>query len=250
MQSAWRLLGAAALMTVCLGALSGAARAEASVSGNVALTTDYVFRGISQTDDDMAIQGGFDYTDSELGGLPVYVGVWGSSLDFGSTVDSGIEVDVYAGVRPVFGPVTMDFGVIGYFYPGSDIDDLDYVEFKAGLSGKPAEPLTLGATAYYSPEFTLNGGHSLYGEVNAAYAFNEFFSLSAAVGNQSVEADGYFVGPGTDTDNYSTWNVGGTASKYGFSLDLRYYDTNENIVNFDGTVVSDERVVVTLKRAL
>jgi uncharacterized protein (TIGR02001 family) len=242
-------LGAAALATAWLGALSGAARAEASVSGNVALTTDYVFRGISQTDNDMAIQGGFDYAN-DLGGLPVYVGVWSSSLDFGATVDSGIEVDVYAGIRPVFGPLTTDFGVISYFYPGSDIDDLDYVEFKAGLSGKPAEQLTLGATVYYSPEFKFNGGHSLYAEARAAYAFNEIFSLSAAVGNQSVEVDGYFVGPGTDTDNYTTWNVGGTASKYGFSLDLRYYDTNEDIVNFDGTVVSDARVVATLSRTL
>jgi uncharacterized protein (TIGR02001 family) len=243
-------LGAAALATLWLGALSGAARAEASVSGNVALTTDYVFRGISQTDDDPAIQGGFDYANDDLGGLPVYAGVWSSSLDFGETVDSGIEVDVYAGIRPVFGPLATDFGVIGYFYPGSDIDDLDYVEFKGGLSGKPAEQLTLGAAVYYSPEFTLNGGHSLYAEGNAAYAFNERFSLSAAVGNQSVEVDGYFVGPGTDTDNYTTWNLGGTASAYGFSLDLRYYDTNENVVNFDGNVVSDERIVITLKRTL
>jgi uncharacterized protein (TIGR02001 family) len=249
MQSMWRLLSAAALATACLSAVAGDARAEASISGNVALTSDYVFRGISQTDDDIAIQGGFDYTN-ELGDLPVYLGVWSSSLDFGETVDSGIEVDVYGGIRPVYGPIAMDFGVIGYLYPGSYIDDLDYAELKAGFSGKPVEALTLGATIYYSPEFTLNGGHSLYGEGTAAYAFNEHFSLSAGLANQSVEVDDYFVGPGTSTDNYTTWNIGGTGSAYGFSLDVRYYDTNEDIVNFDGHVVSDTRVVGTLRRVL
>ena len=50
MQSMWRLLSAAALATACLSAVAGDARAEASISGNVALTSDYVFRGISQTD--------------------------------------------------------------------------------------------------------------------------------------------------------------------------------------------------------
>jgi uncharacterized protein (TIGR02001 family) len=240
---------AAALATACVVAGPEPAHADAALSGNVSLTSDYVFRGVSQSDGHSAIQGGFDFTN-DLGGLPVYVGVWSSSVDFGSTVDAGIELDIYAGIRPEFGPVAMDFGAIAYFFPGSDIDDLDYVEFKAGISGKPFEPLTLDAAMYFSPEYTLNGDQSINAELRGAYAFNEHFSLSAAIANQSVDAAGFFVEPGASTDNYTAWNIGGTGSAYGFSLDVRYYDTNEDILNFDGDVVSDARVVATLTRAL
>jgi uncharacterized protein (TIGR02001 family) len=236
------------LATAAAAALSATAHAESTVSGNVALTSDYVFRGVSQTADEIAIQGGFDYTNDSS--LPFYAGVWGSSLDFGGPLDSGIEVDVYGGVRPQLGPVALDIGVIGYLYPGSDIEDLDYVELKVAGSVTPAESLTLGAAAYWSPEFTLNGGDALYVEANAAYAFNDTFSVSGAVGNQAVDAAGYFTGPGTSTDNYTTWNVGAAAAAYGFTIDLRYWDTDEEVANFDGEVVSDERFVVTLRRAL
>lgn len=248
MRLAHRLLGAVAMAAVSTATLAGTAWAETSLSGNVALTSDYVFRGVSQSEGEIAILGGFDYANDAS--LPFYAGVWGSSLDFGGPDDSGVEIDVYGGVRPKLGPVTLDIGVIGYFYPGSDIEDLDYVELKAGGSVSPVESLTLGAAAYWSPEFTLSGGDALYVEANAAYAFNEAFSVSGAVGNQSVEADGYFTGPGTSTDNYTTWNVGAAAAMHGFTLDVRYWDTDEEIANFDGEVVSDERVVVTLRRAL
>jgi uncharacterized protein (TIGR02001 family) len=248
MKMAHRLLGAAMLAATATAVMSAPAHAESTVSGNVALTSDYVFRGVSQTSEEIAIQGGFDYTNDSS--LPFYAGVWGSSLDFGGPLDSGIEVDVYGGVRPQLGPVALDIGVIGYLYPGADIEDLDYVELKVGGSVSPAESLTLGAAAYWSPEFTLNGGDALYVEANAAYAFNDRFSVSGALGNQSVDTAGYFTGPGTSTDNYTTWNVGAAAAVHGFTIDVRYWDTDEEIANFDGEVVSDERFVVTLRRAL
>lgn len=248
MNLAFRLVGMAALAAAATVPLGGVAHAETSVSGNVALTSDYVFRGVSQSENELAIQGGFDLTNDDA--FPWYAGVWASSLDFGGPVDSGVEVDLYGGVRPQIGPVTLDVGVIGYFYPGSDIDDLDYAELKVGGSLTPVENLTVGAAAYWSPEFTLNGGDALYVEASAAYAFNDTFSVSGAFGNQSVDATGYFTGPGTSTDNYTTWNVGAAAAVHGFTLDVRYWDTDEEIANFAGEVVSDERVVVTLRRAL
>jgi uncharacterized protein (TIGR02001 family) len=244
-----KLLSAAALTAAATAALTGAAAAEGSFSGNVALTTDYVFRGISQTQGDPALQGGFDYSHGSF-----YAGTWGSSIDFGSAgglaTDTHLELDLYAGFKPTLGPVTLDLGVIGYFYPDAGIDDLDYVELKVGGSVAPAEGLTIGATLFYSPEFTFNGGDSLYAEATAGYTLNEVFSVSGGVGNQSVDAAGYFVTPTSSTDNYTTWNVGGTLSKWGFGLDVRYYDADEDITNFAGEVVSDERVVATLKRAL
>jgi len=74
-------------------------------SANVALTTDYRFRGLSQTNEDPAIQGGFDYGYSG-DALPVsfYAGVWASSLDFdvADPDDADLEIDFYGGFTGEF----------------------------------------------------------------------------------------------------------------------------------------------------
>jgi uncharacterized protein (TIGR02001 family) len=249
-----RLLSAAAVTAAATAAFTGAAAAEGSFSGNVALTTDYVFRGISQTQDEPAIQGGFDYSNGIF-----YAGTWASNVNFGDagpiSVDVPLEIDLYGGVRPVVGPVTLDFGVIYYAYPGADetllaSGEFDYVEGKIGASIAPVEGLTLGGNLYYSPEFPGDGGDALYVEGTASFAPSDVFSISGGVANQSVDLAGYFVTTTGAVDNYTTWNVGGTISKFGFGLDVRYYDTDEDILNLAGEVVSDERVVVTLKRTL
>lgn len=240
-----KIIGLALLASA---ATTGAAYAEPAFSGNVALTSDYVFRGVSQSDSEIAVQGGFDVTNDIF-----YAGVWASSIDFGS--NGTLEADVYAGVRPVLGPVTLDFGVIGYFYPGMDeapgAPETDQWEFKAGASVTPAEGFTLGGALYYSPDFTLTAGDEsgLYAEVNAAFAISDTLSISGAVGNQNVDQAGYYGAAG---DSYTTWNVGGTATLAGFGLDLRYTDTDldPEIFGPSGDEVSDGRVVFTVKRAL
>ena len=103
-------------------------------------TSDYVFRGISQTDNDPTIQGAIN-----IGYGIFYAGVWASGLDFDAAVgnDAEIEVDWYAGIKPTWGPLTFDFGVIYYTYPGERLSrrgwscELDYLEYKAGVSGSP-----------------------------------------------------------------------------------------------------------------
>lgn len=240
-----KVLGLALLASAATIGAAGVANAEASFSGNVALTSDYVFRGVSQSDSDIAIQGGFDYTNGMF-----YAGTWASSIDFAD--DGTVEVDVYGGVRPTVGPFTLDFGVIGYFYPGIDSDsNADMWELKAGASIAPAEGLTLGGALYYSPEFTFTDEDSaLYAEINAAYTINDMFSVSGALGNQNVDTDTPLFG---DEDSYTTWNIGGTLSVAGFGVDLRYFDTDidpEFTNPASGDETSDGRVVLTLKRAL
>jgi uncharacterized protein (TIGR02001 family) len=245
-----KLLGLAALAGAAAISVGAAptASAEATFSGNVALTSDYVFRGISQSDSDVAISGGFDYGNG-FNGLPVYAGVWASSIDFG--LDGTVEVDLYGGVKPQLGPITLDAGFVYYIYPGIDDSfDADYLELKLGGSVSPAEGFTIGAVAYYAPEFTFTDDESgLYVEANAAYAINELFAVSGAIGNQSVDLDNYYGAAG---DSYTTFNVGGTLSAYGFGIDLRYYDTDidPDLVGPSGDEISDGRVVLTFKRAL
>ena len=107
------------IASAVLAATSTAAMAE--ISGNVSMVSDYAFRGVSQTDNQMAIQGGFDYAH-ESG---FYVGTWASNVDSnflgGDGVDPQIELDLYAGYgMELANGVGLDFGVLQYFYPGSD----------------------------------------------------------------------------------------------------------------------------------
>jgi uncharacterized protein (TIGR02001 family) len=92
-------------------ALAGAASAqELKASYNVGVTSDYVFRGVSQTQEDPALQGGIDLSYG-IG----YAGVWASNVDFGAN-DPKTEIDFYAGVKPTVGDTSLDFGVLYYGY--------------------------------------------------------------------------------------------------------------------------------------
>lgn len=208
-----KLIGVA----VAAGAtVMGAGAANAEVSANVALTTDYVFRGVSLSDNNAAIQGGADWNNEQF-----YVGTWASSLS------DGMELDVYAGFTPTTGPITWDFGIIGYFYPGADDDgaEFDYFEGVASGTFELNDQISLGGGLWYSPENYGDTGEATYFEVNGSFSVSDALSFDAAYGNQTIEdPDG---GPGgAEEDDYNTWNIGGTYAIHGFSLDLRYHDTD------------------------
>ena len=211
---------------------------EVTVSGNVALATDYTFRGVSQTDGSPAIQGGFDVAFGDSG---LYAGTWASNINFGGGSD--LELDVYGGYKFALGGVAMDVGVLGYLYPNAQDDgaELDYWEVYAKPSIALTEQFTLGAGIYYSPEFTGESGDGLYYEVNGAFAVSPELALSGAVGKQSVDTDGFFAGE----DEYTTWNVGGTYSAFGLGFDLRYHGTD-----VDDVSIYDDRVIFSVKKAL
>jgi uncharacterized protein (TIGR02001 family) len=102
------LLGLGCLLgAVILGATIPAIASENSIipgtfSANVALTSEYRFRGLSQTDDAPAIQGGFDYEIEVVKPAALYLGAWASNVDFneGAGVDGAtIEIDLYGGIK-------------------------------------------------------------------------------------------------------------------------------------------------------
>ena len=111
-----------------------------SFSANVALTSEYFFRGLSQTDDAPAIQGGFDYEVEVAKPVSLYLGVWGSNVDFNeaSSVDGAtIEIDWYGGLKGSIGDtgLSWDAGLIYYHYPGADSSlDYDFVEVQGVLT--------------------------------------------------------------------------------------------------------------------
>jgi uncharacterized protein (TIGR02001 family) len=183
-------------------------------SANVAASSDYVFRGVSQTEEDAAISAGVDLTSGAF-----YAGAWASNVSFAGDDDTGIEADLYAGVRPEFAGFNWDFGVVGYLYDEPGALDYDYVELKAAAS-RAIGPATVGAAVYHSPDFFgAAEDEATYVEANAAFSPADRWTVSGAVGRQFVSSD----------FDYTTWNLGAAfALTDTLALDLRYHDTDEH----------------------
>ena len=99
---------------------------QAGVSANVSFTSDYIWRGMTQTDGP-ALQGGFDF-ESESG---FYAGIWGSNVNFNN--GNGQELDYYAGYGFSLGELGVDIGYIVFDYPDSS-PDLKFEEIYLGFS--------------------------------------------------------------------------------------------------------------------
>jgi len=204
-------------------------------SFNIGGTSDYVFRGVSQSDNDPALQGGVDVA----WGI-VYAGIWASRIDFGDAPPANAEVDWYGGIKPSWnsplGTINMDFGVIYYSYPGANPDaallpDPNYVEFKAGYSWSAIHPsLVTGTTVYYSPDYFLKTGAVWTVETMAAWTLPKVsvFTpvINGAIGWQFGDwENGYTLNGGTD-DEYYYWNAGLALGVEGMTFDFRYWDSN------------------------
>lgn len=118
-----------------------------AVSGSASLTSDYRFRGVSQSDQEIAVQAGL--TVSHDSG--VYLGVWGSNLaGWGTFGGANVELDLIAGYKATIADdATLDVGAVWYMYPGG-ADKTDFVEPYARLTGTSG-PATLTAGVAYAP---------------------------------------------------------------------------------------------------
>lgn len=221
-------------------------------SFNIGGTTDYVFRGLSQHyDQDVVAQGGLDATCGLF-----YAGVWASGVDFypGNNLagDASVEIDLYAGIKPTWGPLTFDFGVIYYWYPGANDGaigpEVDYVELKAGVSGT-WNNLTLGGTIFYSPDYTTETGDTITLEGSAGYAFKAIGpvtpSITGVIGTVLGDDPAFDAAFGGD---YVYWNLGLVLAVDKFTFDFRYWDSNNDSPVWAG--LNDERFVFTAKVTL
>ncbi len=153
-----RALPAAVAASLLAGAAATTVQAG-EISANVALTSDYRFRGISQSNDDIAIQGGFDYAFDN----GIYIGTWGSTVDFDLTSDDGLngslELDYYIGWAMDVGENSaIDVGYLYYDYPGdSSVLEGDYQEIYGSFSW---HDLTVGI--HYSDDYYAESGDFYY----------------------------------------------------------------------------------------
>ncbi|MEL7690578.1 TorF family putative porin [Citromicrobium bathyomarinum] len=200
------------------------------ISANVALTSDYRFRGVSFSDEDIAIQGGFDVSHSS----GFYIGTWASSLE-DSPLYGNAELDVYAGWSGDVAPnITLDGGVLYYIYPNGDdtVGDSDYFEPYASVTAAlgPVEA-TVGAA--YAPEqgsALTSDNIYVYGDLGTGIPDTPI-SLAAHLGYSEGSLD---YGSG----GYLDWSLGASVSYKILELGVAYVDTDlPEIAGQDAAVV-------------
>ena len=198
---------------------------ESNFSWNLALTSDYVFRGISQTDREPARQGGLDYAFGDSG---FYVGTWGSNVDYGDG-SPDIEIDTYVGWNTdVSDTLNLDIMLTRYNYFGAsdDFGNIDYNELIGVLTWNEM----LAFTAAYTNDYSNSGISSTYFNVTGEWEVGEQFTFSAGVGRSDFE----------DIDGYTDWMLGVSRDFGPVNAALNYYDTN---VDDAGARLSDAVVL-------
>jgi len=214
------LLAASALSTPAFAQEEEAASGPFSLSGGIAVTSDYRFRGISLSNEKVAVQP--TLTVSHESGL--YAGVWGSSLP-DSDAYGKFELDLYAGFNTeVASGTSVDLGVTYYTYPGSDDGGAptDYFEGIGKLSHDIGPVSVTGMVAYAPKQNSLGDDDNIYLNLGAGFGVpNTPLTLTAGIGYN----DGS-LGLVSPDGKYVDWSVGASAAAGPLTFTVQYIDTD------------------------
>lgn len=195
-------------------------------TGNVALVSNYIFRGISQSQNKPAIQGGFDY--AHVSGL--YAGTWASNVawveDTGMKTNSSLEWDFYGGYKGSFAEdFTYDLGILKYYYPGDRVPGVantDSTEVYLGLGWKFITLKYSHAISSHLFGWTGPAGEKTRGsgylDLSMNYDLGDGWGVNAHVGHQKIKNFG--------DASYTDWKLGVTKDVGVGVVGLAYSDTN------------------------
>ena len=202
------LAAAIAAMPTAALADDGAATGP-SVSFSVTGSTNYEWRGVSQSDNHAAV---FATAQVDYGGF--YAGAGTENVDFAG-IDQ--EYDLWAGYAlPLDKDVTLNVGVVRYGYVDAPVD-IDTLEVKGALSAKLGK-LGLTGTVYHTWDYFGTTADATYFEASASYPLTDKLGLSGAFGHQTVNS----------LFDYNTWNLGASYEVIkGGKIDVRYHDTDD-----------------------
>jgi len=193
------------------------AKSDFEFSANVALTSNYIWRGVSLSDNDAVVQGGVDVGHSS--GL--YAGVWGSGIDETAANGADTEWDFYVGWSGEVGPIGVDVSWWEFVYDEADGEDsADGSEWAISGSydlGPVATSLTYINSDDYDFDRVMLAGEMPVGPVtlSASYAWNDL-----------------------DTD-YEDWSVGVSTELEGIGFGLTYADTDiDNATDTEGDILA------------
>lgn len=214
------LLAASAMSTPAFAQEEEAPTGPLTLSGGIAVTSDYRFRGISLSNEKVAVQP--TLTLSHESGF--YAGVWGSSLP-DSPLYGKFELDLYAGFATEIAPGTsVDIGATYYVYPGNQnfAGPSDYVEVIGKLS-HDLGPIGATATVAYAPDqASLGSNDNIYANLGLSYGIADTpVTLTGSVGY----SDGSLAAASAD-GNYLDWSAGASFAADMFTFSVQYIDTD------------------------
>jgi uncharacterized protein (TIGR02001 family) len=217
--------------------------AESNWTGQLAATSDYVLRGVSQTDGQPAIQGSVTY-DSGVG---AYAGAWMSSLEstdwYYPAGTASFETDLFAGYRH---PVGENWGagvrLTRYVYPDDgDVVDYDYTEVEASLDYRDALRIAVAwspDTSLVTREGLIEDRDTLAAEVAGRWPLWSWVSITAGLGYRHLE--------GLETNGYGYWNVGLSAQRGPLTIDLAEIGSDSDGRRLFGSDLAGSRTVLSL----
>ncbi|MBE0361968.1 hypothetical protein PULV_a3626 [Pseudoalteromonas ulvae UL12] len=202
-----------AIALSCLSLTTTASYAE--VTANIAASSNYFWRGITQTADQAAVSGGIDYSN-ESG---FYAGTWVSNIDFGTQTSASYEMDFYAGFSQSMGDFSYDVGYVYYAYPDA-ASSIDFGELYGAVAWQWLE----GKVSYltHAQNDASAEEDMLYVELNAAFEILNGTELAFHLGQSSGDTVQEWYGE----DRYIDYGV--TLAKDGFSLGLLQTDLDDD----------------------
>ncbi|MBK8907424.1 MAG: hypothetical protein IPM60_05860 [Rhodospirillales bacterium] len=243
-------VGAALLGLVSVPVVAQDAGIPGEFSANVGIFSDYQFRGISQSDDNLALQGGIDYElDTGFKETALYLGVWGSNVDFNDGDEASLELDLYGGLSGSAMGLDWHGGVIGYLYPGaSDSLNYDFFELTAGVSRAITDTIEVGLGYNYSPDYFASSGSAHYLQATTTVGiplpdsmtkYGLGLDVAAGLGRQWIQDNDVF-----GTPDYWTWSLGAAMTYKMLTLGVSYVDTDLSDNDcFGGTEFCEARVI-------
>jgi len=199
--------------------------AAAEVTGNIDLTSDYRFRGVSQSAGKIALQGGIEYAADN----GFFAGAWASTIDFDKGapveehVNADLELDLYLGYAGSLSD-SLDYDVTfyRYNYPGDDVSQ-DYNEISIGL-----EFADIRLAYWYANDYGNSGDDLSYTEANYSYALSDDWSLDLHAG--------YNFGDAIEDYEYVDYSIGLSTEVSGIEVSIAWLGSDiasEEIVNKD-----------------
>ena len=217
---------AASLLALSLPAAAN----DFTISGEAGATTNYVWRGVSQSNEDFAIQAGIE------GGYKGFsVGFWGSSVDFQDGDEAQAELDIYGGYSFTLAERTsLDVGGIYYMYPGADSDlDYDFWEINAGLSHEFQNGIGIGGKISYTPDYTGNNtDDAYYYEGNITIPVYRGLYVDGHIGHSDIQG----------LEDYTDYGIGVGYAVKNFDVRVGYSDTD-----LDDTDIADDQWMLSAK---
>jgi uncharacterized protein (TIGR02001 family) len=188
------------------------------ISASASITSDYNYRGYTLSDHRPSASTNFEATYNIF-----FAGINAASVQM--PMLSQLQMTDYAGIRPVFGKLTVETGV-GYFsYPGSPID-ISYPEYYIAPSYALTPKLTVGANVYYAPDYSRTGAWENYNSIDAKYTFDSGLAISGELGRQSFSTTkATAVVAAVKLPDYTYWNFGFSYTYKVVTFDLRYFAT-------------------------